>query len=401
MNFDLNIENYNEAELRDILNLPNPYDLSDVERNETKLRNSILNNHNIHKETQFKTLIFLTNVKNILIKSARTGSKIVDFIHNSYNMKPVELEDPGEHMVQVRKELPYLSSFPSEYFPGIINPLKRKTIKQNLNIDSRFRENYNQTISSNFNVVLPLIINNVFTMQLSSIELPISYYVVSKQYGNNFFTLKINDVTYFITVPEGNYTDTSIIDTINNLLTSLGLLITFSVDLNSNSGNAKTTVTSSDPNLTFEINFSTDKSGNEDKGNPLPLKFGWLLGFRKGIYINNTSYVSEGIIKMGPSRYIYLVVDDYNNNVNNNFYSAFNSSILNKNILARISLQPVLAFETFAQNNLNIVTTPREYFGPVNIKNLNIQLLDEYGRIMDLNFMDFSFCLTFTIQYDI
>ena len=104
---------------------------------------------------------------------------------------------------------------------------------------------------------------------------------------------------------------------------------------------------------------------------------------------------------MGPSRYIYLVVDDYNNNVNNNFYSAFNSSILNKNILARISLQPVLAFETFAQNNLNIVTTPREYFGPVNIKNINIQLLDEYGRIMDLNFMDFSFCLTLITVYDL
>jgi hypothetical protein len=238
-------------------------------------------------------------------------------------------------------------------------------------------------------------------MQLSSIELPISYYVVSKQYGNDYFNLKINNSSYLITIPEGNYTDSSIIDTINTLLTNLGILITFSVDLNSNSGNAKTTVTTSDPNLTFEINFHTDKFGNEDKGIPLPLKFGWLLGFRKGIYENNYVYVSEGIIKTSPSKYIYLVVDDFNNNVNNNFYSAFNSSILNKNILARISLQPVLAFDSFSQNNLNIVSTPREYFGPVNIKNFNIQLLDEYGRIMDLNFMDFSFCLTFTIQYDI
>jgi len=96
-----------------------------------------------------------------------------------------------------------------------------------------------------------------------------------------------------------------------------------------------------------------------------------------------------------------LVVDDFNNNVNNGFYSAFQSSILNKNILARISLQPVASFENFAQTNLNIVTTPREYFGPVNITNLNIQLLDEYGRIMDLNFMDFSFCLTLTLRYDV
>ena len=369
MNFDLSIDNYNQDELRDILNLPIQYTASDVERNEAILRNSILNNRNINKETQTKTLLFLSDVRNRLIASV-TGfgaSKIIDFINNSYKMKPTEIENPGEHMVQVRKESPYLSSSPSEYFPGIINPLKRRTIKRNLNIDSRFRENYTNSLSSNFNVNLPMIINNVFTMQLSSIELPISYYVLSNLYGNNFFSLKVEGGdTYLITIPEGNYTNTTIItavnDAINNALTGTGITITFSVDTNAtnDSGTAKTTVSSLN---IFELNFQTDKFGNEDKGIPLALKFGWLLGFRKGIYyIQETSYVSEGIISVTPSRYIYLVVDDFNNNVNNGFYSAFHSSILNKNILARISLQPVASFEKFAQTNLNIVTTPREYF---------------------------------------
>jgi hypothetical protein len=78
----------------------------------------------------------------------------------------------------------------------------------------------------------------------------------------------------------------------------------------------------------------------------------------------------------------------------------FNSSLLNKNILARISLQSG-TFNILLQNNLNIVTTAREYFGPVNINNFNVQLLDAYGRIVDLNNMDFSFCLTLTRVYDI
>jgi hypothetical protein len=86
--------------------------------------------------------------------------------------------------------------------------------------------------------------------------------------------------------------------------------------------------------------------------------------------------------------------------VNNSFYGAFNSSILNKNILARISLQSN-TFNVLEQNNLNLITTPREYFGPVNIQNFNIQLNDEYGRIVDLNNMDFSFCVTLTTVYDI
>ena len=140
--------------------------------------------------------------------------------------------------------------------------------------------------------------------------------------------------------------------------------------------------------------------GNEDRGTPLPLKFGWYLGFRNGLYVGNVNYVSEGIVNLTGPRYLYLVIDEFNNSVNNSFYSVFNSSVLNKNILARISVQ-ANTFNILEQNNLTIVTTPREYFGPVNINAMNIQLLDEYGRIVDLNNMDFSFCLTLSIVYDL
>jgi hypothetical protein len=150
----------------------------------------------------------------------------------------------------------------------------------------------------------------------------------------------------------------------------------------------------------LELNFQADRFGISDRNTPLPLKLGWTLGFRNGIYTGNKNYVSEGVVDVKGPRYFFLVVDDYNNSVNNNFYSAFNSSILNKNILARISLQ-TNTFNVLEQNNLSLVTTPREYFGPVNINTMNVQLLDEYGRIVDLNNMDFSFCVTLTTVYDI
>ena len=138
--------------------------------------------------------------------------------------------------------------------------------------------------------------------------------------------------------------------------------------------------------LYIELNFQADRNGLEDRNTPLPLKFGWTLGFRNGIYTGSLNYVSEGVVELTGPRYIYLVVDDYNNNVNNSFISAFNSSILNKNILARISLQ-ANNFNVLQQNNLGVLTTPREYFGPVNLQTMNVQLLDEYGRIVDLNNM--------------
>jgi len=253
-------------------------------------------------------------------------------------------------------------------------------------------------------------------MKLAAIEMPTTFYNISKQAGNNFFTLSVNDISQVISIPSGNYNNTGIINLLNSQVTNIAnsdvslsvfgyIVFGINIDNNNNgSGQAFVGIDSTIPDETLitsiSLDFQADKNGIEDQSTPLPLKFGWILGFRNGIYINNTSYVSEGVVDLLGSRYIYLVVDDFNNNVNNSFYSAFNSSILNKNILARISLQSN-TFNIFTENNLNIITTPRQYFGPVNIQKLNIQLLDEYGRIIDLNNMDYSFSLTFQTVYDL
>jgi hypothetical protein len=58
-------------------------------------------------------------------------------------------------------------------------------------------------------------------------------------------------------------------------------------------------------------------------------------------------------------------------------------------------------FNILEKDNFNIITYPREYLGPVNIQILNVQLLDEYGRILYLNNMDYSFALKMTVVYDV
>lgn len=413
MSFDLNIDNYTRDELIDMFELPSKFDKNIVEIKETKLRDNIVNNTQITKETKNQTINFLTKAKNIILNNDThittqnsTLQKLENFYNTSFDLKSSKLDDPEEHMVQLRENKPYLSSFPSEFFPGVINPIKKRTIRKILNIDTKFRDNYYTTPSTNFNLQLPISISDVLQMQLSSIELPTSYYVVSKQYSNNYFTITVNGSTTIITIPDGNYTQTTIMDIINAQLTNAGApfsWVSFIINLtNTETGTAQTMVgpNGSGAVTDIELNFQNDKMGNEDRGTPLPLKFGWYLGFRNGLYVGNVNYVSEGIVNLTGPRYLYLVIDDFNTSVNNSFYSAFNSSILNKNILARISIQ-ANTFNILEQNNLTIVTTPREYFGPVNINAMNIQLLDEYGRIVDLNNMDFSFCLTMVTVYDL
>jgi hypothetical protein len=187
------------------------------------------------------------------------------------------------------------------------------------------------------------------------------------------------------------------------------LKFTYNENVSGTSGSGKTEIGftvdySGVSGFLFTLDFKSGLSGNTDLFTQLPLKFGWILGFRNSVYEDKGQvvYTSEGLVDVNPCPYFYLVVDDYNNNVNNGFYSAFNSSLLNKNILARISIgSNGLNYNILSQNNLNLVTTPRKYFGPVDIQKLHVMLLDMYGRVLDLNAMDYSFCLTLQTTYDL
>jgi hypothetical protein len=251
--------------------------------------------------------------------------------------------------------------------------------------------------------------------------MPTSFYNIDKLIGNNFFALQDpeHNITQMIIIPDGNYAYAALINEINKIISSLpdrlhsnGTVIdsiipntVFTLDINTESGSGRVIAGiqgSSGYNPTkknFTLNFQTDIDGKPDHITPLPLKFAWMLGFRHAIYTNNITYVSEGLIDLSAPRYIFLSIDDHNNSVSDGFMSVYASSTLNKNILARISVRGNV-FNYMAQNNLGTTTYPREYFGPVNIQRMTIQLLDEYGRILNLHNMDYSFCLTFDTIYD-
>ena len=418
MNFDLNIKNYKLNELVDMFDLPSSYDKNIIEIKENNLRNFIMKNNEINTETKKKTLDFIIQAKNAIINSLNNiRQNQLELTKQIYNLNDGKLDKTDliindGHMIQSNKNTPFANSFPNEFYPGTINPLKKKTLRQYLNVDTRFRENYYGTSSTNFLLSLPMQFNDVLSLQLNAIEIPTNFYVISKLTGNNFFTVIVNGESAVITIPDGNYTIKGMLNILNEAMFKFDNQfkgIIFQDNLSNGNGTGQIVVGINESYITgdfkptiesISLDFQADKTGIQDRNTPLPLKFGWLLGFRNGYYENSLVYISEGIPDLTGPKYIYLVVDDYNNNVNNGFYSVFNSSILNKNILARISLQANV-FNCLIENNLNIVTTPRQYFGPVNITNLQIQVLDEYGRILDLNNTDYSFCLTLQTSYDI
>lgn len=305
--------------------------------------------------------------------------------------------------VQIKTPTNYYNSQRSLFEKGTINPIEKRITTSHLNIDTRFRKNYNTTTSSDFYYVLPLKLKNVLSMRIVNIELPIiesfrSFYTISSKQGNNSFVIMI-DMTgehERIVIPDGNYESEVLLDFINNAITNLGGMFShICFLLNPESGQVVMGIKTSAPFIfSFTIFFETDMSNVEDKINPLPLKFGWMLGFRKGIYSGKSIYVSEGCLDLSGARYLYLVVEDFHNSSNDMFYGLFGSSLLPKNVLGRIQMRynDDKAY-VFNNDNSRVLSNTRNYFGPVNIENLKIQLIDDFGRVVDLNNMDYSFAL--------
>lgn len=290
----------------------------------------------------------------------------------------------------------FISSYPGRYFSGEFNPLKKRTITQQLNIDTRFRDNYTSTPSTNFTVQLPINMKNVITMALNSVEIPQSYFVVQPACDNNYFYFKASSMTEFeiVEISPGNYSASQLADEIQSRIDNIIGGVSVFVEERTN----QMVLQSGD---VFELDFAKTKSGITIDSAYLNLRLGWIMGFRRAIYAGGLEYLSESMVDVRGSRYFFLSIDDHNDSVNNGFYSAFRSSMLNNNILARLSWREFVPGSVFSRDNLTVVAAPREYFGPVNLTQLRIQLTDEYGRVVDLRGMDFSFCLTLTIQYDI
>ena len=100
------------------------------------------------------------------------------------------------------------------------------------------------------------------------------------------------------------------------------------------------------------------------------------------------------------TKYIFLCVDDFNNSSNSSFVNVFNQSVMNNDTLARISIKGK-RFHLLTNNEIDIVSEPKVYFGPVDIQRLRIRLLDEHGRTLKMDNTDYSFCLKLKMLYDL
>lgn len=286
------------------------------------------------------------------------------------------------------------------------------------NIDTRFHDDYDhysQTTTGknimSYTCTLPQPINDVKSVKANNIELPISFYNISANLGNN--VMQINST--LIRIPDGNYTVTTLRTAFTTQLAAASLsTVTFDISNNSNPYASFKNSTGAAMTLSFAVRSSNTCSAITNSGSGtatadfdkfnVKSKLGWLLGFRNINYTvaNGSTLVSESIIDMYTSRYLYLVLDEFINGNPNSFVSELPSSIVNKNILAKICLDynhyEFGTVMTANEYNGLLLSDRRKYSGKVNLQKLRVQLVNEYGVAVNMNGMDFSFCLE--IEYE-
>ena len=462
-----NIKDYSDKEMEEMFDLVYPYRVEDIVEKKGELFKKIKGDVTITGETKNNITAFLDTVSHKLVNIITKGiEESHDKPMDSFNQEHNKVQEVGNHFI-ISNEKRRIEAFKANSKdglnignaggapPGTLNPIQYTTIKRAVNIDSRFRPDYYKTSSSDQRLSLPYKFENVINMRLASIELPLTYYTISESYGNNTFIVEwapdtsgIYQNAVQIKIPDGNYStvytdrlDMSSIEAIINaqlqnpnqkilkgtepIVLDASFNLRYTVD--SNSGRSifavdisgvtdLSNVVSSGYN-SFRIIMGVGTDGSTDVTEPLPFFLGWNLGYRLNVYESGPgsldasgnimlppAIVSEGICYIKGPQYMFVAVDDYNNNVNNYFVSAYADSINSKNILARLNLSSVLQsngiYQTGEDDGFSTqVNRSRNYFGPVNIERLRITLYDEYGRIINLNNMDWSCALMFECMY--
>ena len=332
---------------------------------------------------------------------------------------------------------------------GTVNPIQRRTIKRALNFDTRFRPNYNSTRSTDVQISLPYRFEKVIGLRVAAVEMPLTYYAISAELGNNVFRVDWTDAGgnhhCTITVPDGNYetafsssTDTqntTIEMAVNALLkeTAAGnspLCLRYTVDRTSGrSIFAQDAQGVTDPNnpssppppptpCAFKISFNVDVNGATVEHVALPTCLGWSLGFRAAVYnrlqtnsssssgSTSTAIISEGVCCIRGPQYAFIAIDDYNNSVNNYFISAYKDSVSSPNVVARLNLSQMQQNGQMYQMGQDDGVSgqmdfrSRSYFGPVDIQKMRITVFDEFGRVLNLNSMDWSMAILFECMYE-
>lgn len=421
--FDLDINNYTVSDLASFLKLSPNYDEDELKEKEKNMTLSILS---LQADTTYKYEIIEFIKKAVLVCSGSFRASELSKNTESYNPNVLNVEGQtkgfGEHSSLTGKIINPFSNRPALQTQSIpsnsTNGYNYNTFVTNYIFNTRFRDNFFNSSSTNCSFVLPKTLKNVIAISLSGLQFPNTFFTFSKARYTTQIYIQEDDTGNkgIVVLPEGNYSVTDFPGVFQNCINDqiLGGVPRFSVSIDPYS--RFVTIVNSTYTFTMKLitpyknnvgvdclatNFKVDGKDVKEKVMPSNLynTLGYQIGFRSVLYKGKKSYTSESTYSDKCMDYFYFSLNDFTNNQVTSTYGVLPQSLLDKNILAVVPLTTP-AFEFSFDNNSNDIYKTRNYVGPVDISKINIQLLDSVGTILDIHQNEITFCLQVTSIYD-
>jgi hypothetical protein len=405
---EFDVTKYSLEELEQFFSLPLEYGLNDIKESSMSLKQTInesnmdVSDENVNMK---KNLIyFIEKGSEILSKKLKNymSSSNNEFVSPS-NQKNVISKWNGSivtecdsHFVMNKPNVAPLNDvsqvFPTNIATGVLNPLKRKTTMMTFALNTLFKD-LDDCNASDCTITLPYVIKDVVSMRLSSIELPNSIYMIESYFNTIFIHEDETNLSFIVEINEGNYTPMELAEELTNKINSVF-----------NSGDrfyCWFTPQSKRFYILNKVNTFSLYINTGDSKYYIYKSLGWLLGYRnRSQYEGQRSYIAESITNTNPTDYVYLEINEFNNSSTSNMIGIFMDYYLDKNIIAKVPYknnEDVCGTQII--NSQNIITSPRDYFGPIRLQKLKIRLLNQYGEVINLNYRDFSFTLDMEVLY--
>jgi len=309
----------------------------------------------------------------------------------------------NHHLPMNREELGVNDTYNLPVSQDVLNPNLKNVITRFVNLDSQFRQYSSGAESSSTDYTLDLsdTLKNVLSLKLFSYQIPYSWYTIDVTYGNTCFWITENNVNIKVSVNPGNYNIGQFIDALNTSFSDAGF--TFSQQpVSIGATTARLTfnlyggIYHSGQSDEFTINQNTvitfyDYSGKLQcvssclKTIYLNQTLGWLMGFRVPYTIVDASgNAASSVIDLNGTKYLILVLDDYNKNHLNNGLVSISQYVGNIKIpfaspdLPYTCISPNTDFNIQNDTNSNLISSDK-----LNINLSGVQvLLPSAPRVM-------------------
>jgi hypothetical protein len=309
----------------------------------------------------------------------------------------------NQHVPMKREQLGVSNTYNVPVAQDSLNPNLKNTITRFVNLDSQFRQ-FNagsESISTDYTLDLSDPLVNTLSIRLFSFQVPFSWYTIDNVYGNTCFWITNNGINVPIIIPGGNYTPSEFVIVLNNTFASALFLFPTTVPVNTpvsyNKNSGKITMSlingvfnggiingkllptftiTTDTIITF-YDYTSELinellNTNVNTINYLNQTLGWVMGYRSPyVNVEVSGNIAPSILDLNGTKYLILVIDDYNqNHVNNGLVSITElSNVLKLPSYYSPDLPYVFVNPDGISNNLNSLVTAE---GPNNQNGLLI-----------------------------